>query len=95
MALTGQAKRDYQREYMRRHRSNTRSYIESQEKGQRSNIGTVRPSTNVRPRSCKGCPLLSYERGVGMSCPRGESSTASTIMFEQNINPDGDCKEVA
>lgn len=42
MALTGQAKTDYQREYMRRRRSNTRSNAKPE---------SVRPkSINVRPK---------------------------------------------
>ena len=105
MPLSGQAKTAYQREYMRKRRSNKRS--------NKAKTG-VRPTTPiiVRPEGdgfaytklreptcaavvcgCRGCRLMTYHPGKGLSCPAGEWSTSIEDVFEANVNPDGDCQQ--
>jgi len=46
------------------------------------------------PRSCKGCTLITNEPG-GLTCPKGQAPTLVVPVFEQAINPELNCTEVA
>ena len=90
MALTGQAKTDYQREYMRKRRSNGRDAKALDQ------VDSVRPeqSIPVRPHSCAGCKQLTYRPGVGMRCLHGTVATSIQSIFENEVNPEHDCTEL-
>lgn len=146
--LTGKAKTEYQRDYMRKRRlkaKNTGAALSSPKQGlenapestRMAERQPVRPNVSVRPKldpetvrpeldltpgeikqaeqglenmgfhrcepvipyvsvghvgGCRECRELTYQYSKGFSCPVGEWSTAVRSIFEQNINPDCDCR---
>lgn len=107
--LTGQAKTDYQREYMRKRRAR----LELGAKLAGPVVLDPEPSTPldlqldphpVRPEldpeqaetvitDCNDCSRMRHDQQTGLSCPRGKWQTSVKDIFIASINPDADCNE--